>query len=502
VIERSADGGTQILERDAPVERRRDSIPEPSGHREIARLAAASAMLLLGRRVMITAASAVSTAIVARQIGVGSFGLLAAAQGVVLLVGGLADFGFSIVLARDLATSPAHRGATLGASIRVASATGLLSALVVVAVAAPSGFASERGVVLLVLCPSLLLSGVGTVRQSYMVLYRTKRLAVIDLATNLAQAALTMLVARAGGGVYGVAITISGGAIANPLLVGLFGRRLIRAGRPGRDQMLGFLRAALPLGLASFLSSVYFTVDLVLLGWLVSRPALGEYAAAVKVLNLLVQIPGFVMNAVLPGLSRLRDDREALSELAARVWHWLMTLGLPACVAGAVFAPTIINVAFGGRYAGAVPMFQVLSAAAALALVSNVLGVLLNSVGIARAQVLQNSVALVFNVVGNILLAPRFGPIASAWLTVATELIVDVGSILALRGRVDPRRAFAVSTKPLLACAVLAAIGVALGATPELAIPVALAAFVLVLVLLGGWPAELSMALPGRRGRV
>ncbi len=266
--------------------------------------------------------------------------------------------------------------------------------------------------------------------------------------------------------------------------------------------MRGFLRAALPLGLASFLSSVYFTVDLVLLGWLVSRPALGEYAAAVKVLNLLVQIPGFVMNAVLPGLSRLRDDREALSELAARVWHWLMTLGLPACVAGAVFAPTIINVAFGGRYAGAVPMFQVLSAAAALALVSNVLGVLLNSVGIARAQVLQNSVAMVFNVVGNILLAPRFGPIASAWLTVATELIVDVGSILALRGRVDPRRAFAVSTKPLLACAVLAAIGVALGATPELAIPVALAAFVLVLVLLGGWPAELSMALPGRRGRV
>ena len=46
-----------------------------------------------------------------------------------------------------------------------------------------------------------------------------------------------------------------------------------------------------PLGVASVLSSLYFTVDLVLIGFLISGPSVGHYAAAVKILTLVVTIP-------------------------------------------------------------------------------------------------------------------------------------------------------------------------------------------------------------------
>lgn len=485
---------------DEPVDAEEEALAQAARPRsgQIAKLAASSAMLLLGRRLVIMVLSAVCTAIVARRIGVGGFGVLASAQGVSALLAGIADFGFSTILAREMAVAPELRGRIMGASLLAGSGGGVLAALAMVAVALVSGPTSDRGIVLFILAPSLLLTGVGTYRQGFMVLYRTRRLGVIDVATNLVQSALTIVVALAGGGIFGVAIVISAGVIVNSLLVALVGRRLIGASRPPTRQLQQFLRSALPLGLASFLSSMYFTIDLVLLVWLVDKSQLGDYAAAVKFLNLLVMIPGFVMAAVFPGLSSLREDRRARSELAARIWHWLIAFGLPGCVGAAVFARVIIHLSFGSGYGPAVGMFQVLSAAAAIALASNVLGVTLNALSIARWQVVQNTIAMVFNILANVLLAPHFGAIASAWITLATELIVCSGSTIAIRHRIDFAPSLALTWRPVVACGALAAVGLVLGGTPVIAIPASILAFVVVLGALRGWPVEFTIAPPRR----
>jgi O-antigen/teichoic acid export membrane protein len=142
-------------------------------------------------------------------------------------------------------------------------------------------------------------------------------------------------------------------------------------------------------------------------------------------------------------------------------------------------------------------MFRVLCAAAAVALVSNVLGMVLNGIGLARPQLIQNVIAMVFNVVANLVLAPRYGPMASAWVTLVTELIVATGSVIALRRRLDFGPALSVSGRPLAACAGLAAVGLLLADRPVVAIPAALVAFLVVVVSLGAWPEELTFRIPG-----
>jgi PST family polysaccharide transporter len=465
--------------------------------RTVAQLAATSAMLLLGRRVLIVIVGAASTAVVAREIGRANFGVLASAQGLILLLEGLADFGYSLVLARELASSPGDRRRTMGASVVAATGSGALTVVALIAIVLAAGASSQRGTVLLILMPPLALAGVGMFRQSFLVLYRARRLGVIDVSTNVVQSIATIIVAEAGGGLYGVAIVVSCSAVANALLVGWLGRRLVAASSPTANDIRQFLQSALPLGLASFLASVYFTIDLVLLAWLVSKPQVGEYAVAVKFLGLLVQIPGFVLAGVFPGLASLRTDLAALSELAARVWHWLLAFGLPACVGAAIFAAPLIHLMVGPGYSASITMFRVLSLAAALTLVSNVFGIVLNSLGLARPQLIQNAVAMTFNIVANVLLAPVYGPLASAWLTVVTELIVVCGSLLALRGLLDPRPLLAVSVRPLAACVALAAAGLLLRDTPVIGLPVAAASFLLALAFLRAWPVE--MAIPIRR---
>ena len=279
----------------------------------------------------------------------------------------------------------------------------------------------------------------------------------------------------------------------NSILVALEAQRLVGVDRPRRGDRAKLLRRVLPLGTASLLSSVYLTIDLALLGWLVSADELGTYAAATKVLALLVTVPGLVMAAALPGISSMSADREAMNALVARVWHWLLATGLPLCVGAAVFAGPLVTAAFGSGFENAVPLVQILCAAAAIALLANVLGTLLVAQGIVRPMVYQNIAVATFNVAGNIVLAPRYGVIASAWLTVATEAMVTLSALFLLRGRLQLGALLAVSPRPALSVAGFAAVGLLLASWPAAALLASAGVFFVLIYLLRGWPAELQL---------
>lgn len=194
--------------------------------------------------------------------------------------------------------------------------------------------------------------------------------------------------------------------------------------RPPRTEVIRFIRTAIPFGTASLLASLYFTIDLTLLGWLVVPSALARYAVAVRLLSVMVLIPGFVMAAGIPGLTRSTETRAQLSRFAATLTKWIAMTALPLGVGVAVFARPAVLIAFGHAYLGAVPLVRILMVAAFLAFISNVTGILMVTVGIVRRQIIFNTISLIVDVAGNILLVPRYGVTASAWLTVLSEAIV------------------------------------------------------------------------------
>jgi O-antigen/teichoic acid export membrane protein len=289
---------------------------------------------------------------------------------------------------------------------------------------------------------------------------------------------------------------VAGTALNSSVVLVLALRLVGPADTAVRSASMAFLRRAVPFGLVSFMTSVYFTIDLALLGWLVSGQQLGNYAAATKVLSLLIVLPGLLMNAALPGISGAVGDRDRLTALAARLAHWMAATGLPVCVAAGIFAPQVVTIVFGSRYDGAVVLARVLVIAAVLALASNIVGNILGAAGIVRQLLIQNAVAICFNVAGNLLLVPRYGVIASAWLTVATEAFVLSAAIVVLRHRVDLRQPVRAAVRPVLAVLVAAVVAVALSAHPLAAFLVSTAAFAAAVALLHAWPSEL---VPRRR---
>ena len=458
---------------------------------------AGSALTLAGRRAVVMVLTATSTAVVARALGVAEFGLLSSALAMYMLALAATDFGFSLVLGRDLAVDAANRGRLLRTAYQVQLAWAALFGLVVAGLGVASGLGETRGQLLVLLAAGVVSSGLGAGRQVFLVLYRTRSLAAIDLTVSSVHVAATIAVVLLGGGPLAVAAVLVVTSTVNSVLVALGAQRLVGIDRPRRGDRSELLRRVLPLGTASFLSSVYLTIDLALLGWLVSADELGTYAAATKVLALLVTLPGLVMAAALPGISSSADDREAMNALAARVWHWLLATGLPLCVGAAVFAGPLVTAAFGPGYEKAVPLVQILCAAAAIALLANVLGTLLVAQGIVRPMLFQNLAVATFNVAGNVVLAPRYGVIASAWLTVATEAMVTISALFLLRGRLQLGALLAVSPRPALSVAGFAAAGLLLASWPAAALPASAGVFFALIYLLRGWPAELQ--LPHRR---
>jgi O-antigen/teichoic acid export membrane protein len=475
------------------------------GQAQLTDRVARSALGLAGRRVAITLLSGLSTAVVARLLGPAEYGQLASAIATWTLVLAASDFGFTLALGRDLAVDPPRRGRILRAAFQLQSLWSVVLALSMGLIAVATSLDSTRGKALLVLAPGVAFAGLGAARQVFTVLYRQTTAVLIDLAFATIQVGLMIWAAASGLGPIGIAAVVCASYVANTILVALAALRLVDAQRPASSDRRRLLRSVLPLGVIGFLSKAYLMIDLVLLGWLVTGPSLGEYAAASKILGLLGTLPGMIVGAALPAFASHAGARRDLEHIGARVWHWLMAVAVPLFVGVAIFAPVVVDLTIGDEYSGADRLLRVLSLAGLIGVAASYFGTILIAKSVVRPMVIQNAIALIVNVAGNLLLVPQFGVIASAWLTVATEAIVCIGAILLLRGQYGFREMANVSKRPAVALVAFVAVGIALHAVPAIGIPVCSAVFVGVLIGLKGWPAELlpkrGAARRARRGR-
>jgi O-antigen/teichoic acid export membrane protein len=469
-----------------------DGTPAPPLSKKIFK----SASQLFVRRVAVQILSAISTAILARKLGVSGFGAYSAGLAMYYLALSACDFGFGNVLGRELGRGRSDDGSLVRSMLRTQTAWSGLIGLATIGFCFAVGIGVLRIQVLIVLAPAVALFGLSGVRQVFYANYRVGLLGTIDVISNVAQVLVVVTVALAGGGPVAIAVAMSTMIIVNVIVVVTAGIHLVDDGASSREISRRMLTDSLPLGVYSLLASAYFTLDLSIVAFLVSSRQVAYYAAATKALTLLVTVPGLVVSAVLPGLASSVGDPGDLGRLVARAWHWLTAAALPLCVGVILFAPLFVKIFYGRDFGPAVPLVRILALSGVAALLSNVFGSALIASRRTRWLIIQGSVALVFNVAGNLALVPHFGVTASAWLTVITEVGVAFASALGLRGLMQFRWALRVTVVPTLAVAAMVGAWVV---TDHWVVPSIIAssvAFLAALIVLGGWPEELPLPLP------
>jgi O-antigen/teichoic acid export membrane protein len=465
------------------------STPPAQGDESPARRTATSAKNLAGQFGALTILSVANTIAITRLLGPTGYGIYGSAIAASAVLGATADFGFTTMLSRDMATETANHRALLRAAYQVAIVWSGVLALVMVALALTAPITSTRGLALLVLAPAMAFNGFNPASAVFLVTYETKRLVRINVVTVLGQSIVAVALAAAHFGPVAVAATVSLSSIVNSVWIAVVAQRMLPAS-DARVSRRALIRGSAPLGALSIMTRVYGMIDLVLLGWYISGPRLGDYAAASKIFTVLAALAGTVMTGSLPALASLASQREDISYLSARIWHWLLVTAIPLFLGLGLFAPLAIDITLGSKYHAAVTLTRIIALAGVISVLTNLVGNIQVAVRRMRALYVQSSAAIILNVIANLILIPHYGVYAAAWVTAATEALVCTAGIVSLRNDLRLRALLRVTYRPGVAAALAAAAALPLLANQVVAMGVALVVFLAATTFLRCWPDE------------
>jgi O-antigen/teichoic acid export membrane protein len=259
---------------------------------------------------------------------------------------------------------------------------------------------------------------------------------VIDkIARAIAQPTLALIVVTAGWSASALAVAwaspFAGGLALVLWWTGSLLRRWERepldgaeVGAGARHTFREFWRFTAPRGLASVFAVAILWLDTLLLGALRSPSEAGIYAAATRYLVVGQFIGVAILQVVGPKLSELlaAHDRERARSVYAVSTSWLILCAWPLYLSMIVMAPALLSV-FGPAYATAQTTLAILGAAMLVATAVGPVDMVLLMAGKSSWNLMNTLIALVANVVLNLLLIPPFGMEGAAVAWAASILI-------------------------------------------------------------------------------
>jgi O-antigen/teichoic acid export membrane protein len=269
-------------------------------------------------------------------------------------------------------------------------------------------------------------------------------LAIEGVGKPVARLGLVLVALAAGWGLRGAII-----AWSLPVAVGLVGgmlilNRLIHAEMPtvsrSREQRSTdvsrpgladeFWRFAAPRGLAGMFQFVVLWLDILLVGWLTSSYSAGVYAAVSK----LALLGAFALEgtrlAIGPHFSALfaRHQLADAEELYQGATSWLVLVSWPLYLIFAIFPVVALGI-FGQKYTAGAAALVVLSLAMLVNLGTGNVTVVLLMAGKSSWNVLNAAAALAVNVGLNVVLIPRIGIVGAAIAWAASILVDNVAAL-------------------------------------------------------------------------
>lgn len=300
-----------------------------------------------------------TTAVLARLLVPAHFGVVTMGVAVVGLVRYVADLGLGSGVVY------VSRGELDGSAATLAAVSGLLGVLLLWAAApAVAAFNREPALVPIFRFLSLhvLLDSVGGVPRAVLLRQmRYKALYATDLATEVANAVVSVSLAASGAGPW--ALVWGGLAAGTTRLLSYAWLSRLRPANPlsrleGIRRMLRYGLASMGTGLATH---AYTNADYIVIGRMLGKGPLGIYGKAFNAADFLVQMMSNRVGVILfPVFSAIREDRERVVSGLLRAQLGLALVAPPAFGALAVWAPVLVRVVLGGQWDAVVAPLRIL----------------------------------------------------------------------------------------------------------------------------------------------
>jgi O-antigen/teichoic acid export membrane protein len=369
--------------------------------------------------------SLATAAVLVRHLGIEGFGRYVTVTSLVALVGGLTEAGVLVHGIREFLLSDARDRRRLIGNLLAMRLT-LAGLGVVLAI----GFAAAVGYPQLLVIGTLV-AGVGLLVQvtadvmsvSLQARLLLGRLTAVELARRVLTLVLVAALALAGAGLLALIAASALAAAAALVLIAWMVRPDVSA-RPIFDlptwrRLLGEMSL---YAIALSIAAIYLYVTVIVMSIIASPTQTGLFATSFRVVLAGLAIPGLLLTAIFPLMTRARSGESAKpGETLGKVLTVAAICGVWMALATALGADFIIEAIAGAQGRGAVPVLRIHALMFVVGFLFTANALHLVSLRRYRPLLIASSTALALNVVLALALVPGLGAEGGAIADVATE---------------------------------------------------------------------------------
>ena len=192
-------------------------------------------------------------------------------------------------------------------------------------------------------------------------------------------------------------------------------------------------KEALPLGAIIVLGLVYFKIDTVMLSIMKDSEAVGIYGAPYKILEIFITVPAMFMGSVFPLISKYFHEKDKrLKDSFNKSFDFISIMIWPIVVGTILLARPITNVILGEEFIQSALVLQYLIFAVFIIFYGTIFGNFIIAADLQKKLFWVYLTSVFVNVVGNIILIPRYSYLGSSISTIFTEAFVCLSAYIIL----------------------------------------------------------------------
>jgi PST family polysaccharide transporter len=367
----------------------------------------------------------------ARYLGPARFGLLNYAVAFVALFSVLSNLGMQGVLVRDLVKHPDRNKALLGSAFLLRLVGSVLAVvLAVLAIKMLRGGDSDAMGIIAIVALMLIPQAWDVIELDYQSRVDVRPIVIIRGLSFVAFSGLKVLLIVTGGTLSEFAWAMTGEIAMSALLLSVYARSqgtLPRLSSARKAELKHLARECWPVMVSSLSIVLYWRIDQVMLGQMVSDAAVGVFSAAVRISEVWYFIPVSVASSIAPGLTAAygRSPAEYLAKLR-KILGLMTALGIAIAVALTLCSKLIVALLYGKLYAESAAILAIHGWAGAFVAIGVVSSSWYINTGRLKYSMYQTMTGAVCNVALNALLIPRYAGIGAAVATVVSQLLAAV----------------------------------------------------------------------------
>lgn len=177
-----------------------------------------------------------------------------------------------------------------------------------------------------------------------------------------------------------------------------------------------------PLMISTFFITIYSRIDQVMIDMFLNSKEVGIYSVAVKLSNYWLFIPGILVNTLMPYFVKLREENMSKYKLKmVQLFSVMFWMGLLVGLIILFWGKPLIVLLYGAEYATShqALVYNIWSGIFISQAMAR--GIWLISENLQKYRLFNNIFAVSLNIIGNIILIPKFGIVGAAVATLITQ---------------------------------------------------------------------------------